>query len=155
MRSKEYVIAIAVLGLITYTMGLSLVTQVYPADQSVKKLSSGGTIQITASEGLGVYSNYQCTIEMTVIDWGTLEPGATQTILVYVKNEGDSPTTLSLETSNWIPSDASEYLTLNWNYYNQIINPGSNTQVALTLSVDQSIQGIENFSFDISIIGNN
>jgi hypothetical protein len=155
MRSKEYVIAIAVLGLITYTMGLSLVTQAYPADQSVKKLSSGGTIQITASEGLGVYSNYQCTMEMTVIDWGTLEPGATQTILVYVKNEGDSPATLSLETSNWIPSDASEYLTLNWNYYNQIINPGSNTQVALTLSVDQSIQGIENFSFDISIIGNN
>jgi hypothetical protein len=155
MRSKEYIITIAMLGLITYTIGLSLVSQAYPAGQAVTKLSSGGSIQITASEGLGVYSNYQCTDEMTVIDWGSLEPGATQTIIIYVKNEGDSPATLSLETSNWIPSSSSEYLTLNWNYYNQVINSDSSTQVALTLSVDPSITGIENFSFDISIVGNN
>lgn len=155
MRSKEYIISIAMLGLITYTIGLSLVSQAYPAGQAVTKLSSGGTIQITTTEGLGVYSNYQCTEELTVLDWGTLEPGSIQTITIYVKNEGDSPATLSLETSNWIPSAASEYLTLNWNYYNQILNPDSNSQVILTLSVDQSIHGIENFSFDVSIIGNN
>lgn len=155
MRSKEYIITIAMLGLITYTVGLSLVSQAYPAGQTVRTISSQGSIQIQTSEGICVYSDSGCTSEIAALDWGTLEPGTNHNILVYIKNEGDSPVTLSLETSNWIPSAASNYLTVNWNYYNQVINPGSATFVSLTLTVDPSIEGIDNFGFDISIIANN
>jgi len=55
--------------------------------------------------------------------------------------------------SNWSPSNASDYLTLSWDYGGQSINPDDVAQVTFTLSVDASIEGITSFSFDITIVG--
>jgi len=153
MVSKESIITGAMLMLITYTLGLSLVTQAFPADQASKTLSSSGAIQIQTTAGIGVYSNSQCSTQLNSVSWGTLQPGENQNAICYIKNEGNTPITLTLQASNWSPSSASNYLALSWNYNNQPISPDQVVQVTLTLSVASNIAGITNFGFDITIIG--
>jgi len=137
--------------LITYTLGLSLVSQAFPAEQTSRKLSSTGSIQTSAE--IGVYSNFQCTTPLTSLSWGTLEPGESKAIVCHIKNEGTSALTLSMYPSGWDPTDAGNYLTLSWNYNGNPINPDASVQVTFTLSVDASIEDITTFSFDINIVG--
>lgn len=151
-RTKESVLISAMLIVMTYTLALSLVSQALPAGQASKTLSSSGSIQIQTSVGVGVYSNYQCTTPLSSVSWGTLEPGTSKQISCYIKNEGNTPITLGLETSNWNPLTAANYLNLTWNYNNQPINPTNSVAVTLTLAVSPSIAGITTFGFDISIV---
>jgi hypothetical protein len=140
--------------LITYTLGLSLVSQAFPVAQTSQTLSNSGSIQIQTSVGISVYSDSQCTTPRTSIAWGTLEPGGTQNIVCYIKNEGNVPTILSLQTDNWVPEPmAATYLNLSWDYNYQAISPDDAIQVSLTLTVSENINGITNFSFDITILG--
>ena len=143
----------AMLILVTYTFGLSLISQAYPAGQTTRTLSSTGSIQIQTSQGIGVYQNLACTTELTSVPWGTLQPGGSQQIICYIKNEGTTPTTLSLQTDNWTPGTASNYLTLDWNYGGATLSAGEVVTVTLTLSVDAGITGITTFGFDIIIAG--
>ena len=94
----------------------------------------------------------KCTTALSSVSWGTLEPGANKQISCYIKNEGNTPITLGLETSNWNPLTAANYLTLTWNYNNQPINPTNSIAATLTLTVSPSITGITTFGFDISIV---
>ena len=151
MASKESIITGAMIILITYTLGLSLVSQAFPAEQTSRKLSSTGSIQTSAE--IGVYSNFQCTTPLTSLSWGTLEPGESKAIVCHIKNEGTSALTLSMYPSGWDPTDAGNYLTLSWNYNGNPINPDASVQVTFTLSVDASIEDITTFSFDINIVG--
>jgi hypothetical protein len=153
MANKETIITGAMIILITYTLSLSLVSQAFPATQTTKTLSSAGSIQIQTSAEIGVYSNPQCTTPLTSLSWGTLEPGGSQTRDCYIKNEGDTALTLSLETSNWNPTEAASHLTLNWNYNENPVDPDAVVHVTFTLSVSPNIQGITSFSFDINIVG--
>jgi len=139
--------------LITYTLGLSLVSQAFPATQTIKTLSSTGSIQVQTTAGIGIYSDVQCNSPLTSMAWGTLEPGGSQAVVCYIKNEGDAATTLSMYDSNWYPSNAEDYLSLSWNYNGQPINKDNSVQVTFTLSVSASIAGITSFSFDITIVG--
>ena len=125
MVSKESIITGAMLILITYTLGLSLVSQAFPATQTSRTLSSTGTIQIQTTYGIGVYSDSQCSIPLTSMSWGTLEPGGSQNIICYIKNEGSSSTILSMYPSGWDPESlaTSNYLVLSWDYDGQSINP--------------------------------
>jgi len=155
MVSKESVITGAMLILITYTLGLSLVSQAFPAAQTSKTLSSTGSIHIETTAGIGVYSDSNCTIPLTSLPWGTLQPGGSQNMDCYIKNEGNTPLTLSLQISGWSPVDAENYLDLNWDYNEAPIGAGAVIYVTFTLSVDAGITvtGIKSFSFDITIVG--
>lgn len=152
MKLKDTVLKSSILVLLTYTLTLFLVMQVFPAGQTSVTLTSTGSIQTT--EGIAIYSNSLCTIPKTSIEWGALQKGGTSNVVIYVKNEGDSPTTLSLVTSNWTPSNAGDYLTITWDYDNNSLSPGSVVQITLTLTVDPDIQGISNFGVNVYIIGN-
>ncbi|KON32500.1 hypothetical protein AC477_02945 [miscellaneous Crenarchaeota group-1 archaeon SG8-32-1] len=152
MVNREAIITTSVIVLIAYTMSLSLVSQAYPAAQTAKTLSASGSIQIQASPGIGIYLNSQATAPLTSLNWGTLEPGQNQNITMYIKNEGNTPVTLSLQTSNWTPTSAQNYLSLTWNYNDLPISPNQTRQVTITLNVDPDITGITNFSFDITIL---
>ena len=103
--------------------------------------------------GVGVYWDAGCSYQVTSIDWGTVESGATVNVIVYIKNEGNAPMTLSSQTENWSPSTASSYMSLNWDYAGQTIDVDGVIQVTLSLSVSDTIEGITSFSFDIVIIG--
>ncbi|MHC3130116.1 MAG: hypothetical protein IBV52_08600 [Candidatus Bathyarchaeota archaeon] len=153
MVSKESIITGAMLILITYTLGLSLVSQAFPATQTSQTLSSTGTIQIQTTVGLGVYSDSGCTTPQTSLSWGTLEPGGSQNVVCYIKNEGNTPTTLTMYASNWSPASAENYLTLNWNYDSNPIDIDVVVQITFTLTVSPDITGITTFSFDITIVG--
>ena len=152
MPRKEFIITSATLILITYTATLFLVMQVFPAGQTTLALSSSGSIQTT--EGLFAYSNFACTTPQTSIAWGELQKGGSTSVTIYIKNEGDSPQTLSLVTSDWSPTSAADYLTLTWNYNDQPLNPNGVVAITLTLSVDPDIQGITTFGVNILIVGN-
>ena len=149
MKSKEFVVAGATLTLVTYVLALSLVGQVLSAVQTSRTVSNAGTVKAI---GVGVFWNNECTDPLSSIDWGVLEPGSSKNVTCYIRNEGNSVSTLSMYASNWSPSNASDYLTLSWDYGGQSINPDDVTQVTFTLSVDASIDGITSFSFDITIV---
>lgn len=103
--------------------------------------------------GVGVYWDSACSNKTASIDWGTVEPRSAAGVTVYIRNEGNAPVTLSLETENWSPPNASSYISLTWDYGGQVIDVDGVVEVRLSLSVSDSIEGITSFSFDIVIIG--
>lgn len=113
-------------------------------------LPNRGTVKAI---GVGVYSDPGCTEQVTDIGWGIVEAGATKNVTVFIRNEGGAPMTLSLETENWNPPEAAGYMSLSWDYGDEVIDVGEAVPVTLSLSVSDSIEGITNFSFDIVIIG--
>lgn len=150
LKRKERVVVSATLALVLYTLSLSIANPVLSSLLASRRVSNTGTVKTI---GVGVYWDYECTNAVGGIGWGTLEPGSSKSDTCYVRNEGNSPYVLSLETSNWTPSTASQYLTLSWDYGGQSINPDEVTQVTFTMSVSADIQGITDFSLDIVIVG--
>ncbi|MCW3986409.1 MAG: hypothetical protein NWE91_08410 [Candidatus Bathyarchaeota archaeon] len=105
------------------------------------------------SVGVGVYWENACINEILTIDWGYMEPGASQNVTIYIQNEGTVPMTLNMTTDNWIPSSASTYMTLSWDSEGSQVNANSVLETVLTLSVASNISEISSFSFDITITG--
>lgn len=103
--------------------------------------------------GVGIYQDADFTILVTLIDWGTLEPGETKNVSVYILNTSNVPITLNMTTENWIPANASNYMVMSWTYDGSVIAVGGYVHVALILSVKSTISGITNFSFDIVVRG--
>jgi len=105
------------------------------------------------SIGVGVYWENTCINEVSTINWGYLEPGSSQNITIYIRNEGNIPMTLNMTTDNWNPSSASTYITLSWNSEGSQVSADSVLETILTLSVSSGISEIDSFSFDITITG--
>ena len=116
--------------------------------QSSVRIVGRGTVKAV---GVGVFWDSNCTNPVSFIDWGMVEPSSMNNVTVYVRNEGNVAASISLATENWNPSNASDYMTLSWNYDGQQLNPQEVAQVTVTLNVSSSVQGIESFSFDIII----
>ena len=136
------VVIIVALPILTMTStGLLNVNQTIPSTGIVTTLN------------IGVYSNIACTNELTSLQWGTISPGNSQDITIYLKNTGNAQTTLSMTTTNWTPANANGPITLSWDKENAKLNPNQVTTATLTLSISESINGITNFSFDIVITG--
>lgn len=135
----------------TFVLILFLITQVTSVITASRTIPNVGSLKTV---GVGVYWDAALTNSVASIDWGTLDPGATKDVTFYIRNEGNSAATLTMNAVNWSPSTASNYMTLTWNYGGQSINVGASVQVKLTLSVSASATGITNFGFDISINAN-
>ena len=117
-------------------------------------LGSSKTVVYASSvegRGVGIYWDQACTNITLSLNWGSIDVGSNNTLTVYIKNEGNSPASLWLETSNWTPSDSVSYMSLNWNYSGQVLNVNQVISLELTLTVDPTISGIANFSFDTTI----
>lgn len=154
MKAKELIVAGAVLTLVTYTLALSLGSQVFAGarvDKPPTKVTNTGVLGVG---GVWAYQDSGCTTVLSSIDWGTLKPGSSKNFMCYIRNEGGSVSTLSMSTDRWEPSEALDYLTLSWDYCGQPIDADGVVQVTFTLDVDASIEGITDFSFDIIIAGN-
>jgi hypothetical protein len=100
---------------------------------------------------VGLYVDQACTTPVESIQWGLIEPGATANQTVYIRNEGDSNTTLTMTLSNWNPTNSSNYIGLNWDYTGQTLDISQVIQVRFTLFILENIQGITDFSFDVTI----
>lgn len=113
-----------------------------------KSVTSHGSVK---GINVGIYVDQACTTPIESIQWGTLEPGATRDKTVYIRNQGDPNTTLTMTLSNWNPTNSSNYIDFNWDYTGQTLEVNQVIQVRFTLLILENIQGITDFSFDVTI----
>ncbi len=102
-------------------------------------------------KGIDVYWDAKCMNSVTSINWGMLSPGDTKSVMIYVRNEGESGTVLSLNVYSWYPIEASTFLKVEWNYTGAPVEPGQIVAVALVLTVGSKVSGITNFSVTIEV----
>ena len=124
--------------------------QTLPAEKQVPEDDDGGTVKTV---GVAIYADIELDEPLVSLDWGDLKPGGNKTIQCYIQNTGDTAELLFLETDNWVPLSAAEYLSLTWDYDEQSVNVDEVIPVNLTLTVAVNIHGISTFSFDITVIG--
>lgn len=103
------------------------------------------------SIGIEVYQDAGCTMKCELIDWGLMRPGDVTGVTIYVLNSQTANFTLSLNTTNWTPPQARDYLTLSWNYTGAIIKPGEVIPVQLMLYADVNVTGVTDFTFNTVI----
>ena len=128
---------------VTGTLVIALLT-------SSQTVSNNGTVKAI---GVGVYSDSGCTLALTSINWGSFEAGSSKNYTIYVKNNGNVAVVLSKSTGNWNPASASTYMTFSWNRDSYVLTAGTSVSARLTLTVASNINGINTFSFDITITG--
>lgn len=146
MRLKTVLVSVVLYALLICLMinGVSTFNS-----ESVVVEESGQVKNIAIS--IGFYWDKNCSDHVTFIDWGHIEPGSTRDIIVFVRNEGNTSATLSMSTSNWIPSESTSFVHLSWNYTGEIIEESRVLPVTLSLSVDANIEEILAISFDTNI----
>ena len=59
-----------------------------------------------------------------------------------------------MNVQSWEPSDAEAFLVLTWNRDDYILNPGESIGATFILDVDENVFGFSDFSFNITIVGN-
>jgi len=150
LKKNEFTVVVATLALIFYTLTLSVISQVTSSLQQNTTISNVGEVK---GIGVGIYWDQSCTTEVSSINWGTIEPGSSKNVTVYIRNEGNSVVNLTMYASNWNPSNASDYIDLSWDYGGQSIDVSEVLEVTFTLVISTEIQGITSFSFDIVVIG--
>jgi len=114
---------------------------------------SEGSSTTTQQSTLNVYSDSACTTAVTSINWGSIAPGGTTSKVIYLKNTGNTPLTLSLSTANWNPTAAASQLIISWNKQDTVLAAGQSVAATVTLAVSSSVSGITSFSTQIIIAG--
>lgn len=158
---KTLLIPIAIL--LTTALSLTAITAAIISSQQT--IPSNGLIQINATPAptttptitptvdLEIYTDAGATIKCTNINWGTLNPGGTVTKTVYVKNTGNVPQTLSINTNSWSPELASSILTVTWNKEGYSLAAGAIVSATLTLEAASQTGSLTDFSVNIVISG--
>ncbi len=136
--------AIVVMLFSATALGILTVTQT---------LSSSGSITVSSTPNIGVYSDSQCTQALTSIDWGAIAPGSSASKTVYIKNTGNVPLTLTMTANSWNPAAAPNYLKLTWNKQSSALAVSQSTPAVLTMSVNSGVTGLTSFSLSIAIVG--
>ena len=103
--------------------------------------------------GVEIYSDAQLSVLVSRIDWGVVEPGGSKSFVAYVKNSGNSPVFLSLQASDWQPSNASLVMHVSWDVGNASLDAGRFVVVTFKLVVDSAVLGIDVFAFTIVVTG--
>ena len=104
--------------------------------------------------GVEVFWDAACTSPVSQIDWGELEPGQSKDTPVYIKNTGNAAMTLSMYTSDYLPSEAGAYIGVTWSYVDgTVIGKNQVLPVTMTIHVDAGIAGIDVFNFVITVEG--
>jgi hypothetical protein len=104
------------------------------------------------SVGVGVYWDRRHTMPVTSIDWGTLAPGSSKRMLVYLRNENSSTIRyIFASTGAWVPSAASGSMKLTLEYSGAVLVLNQTVNASLTLYVSDKIVNVTTFSFDIVV----
>jgi len=141
---KEFVLAVCVLAFllgVASTVAVMQWTQRIPSSARVKAV------------GVGIYKDINFTVSVTQIDWGIVEPGETKNYSAYIVNKSNVPITLNMTTEDWAPANASNFITMTWNYNGAAIPVGGYALVTFVLSIDPATSGIDAFSFTIVVVG--
>ena len=148
---KTALIPLIVLVFIAVT--LSAVTAgVLIAQQDVPNRGSVGG-NITSTIDIQVYNDPDATIICTAIDWGNLNSGDTATKTIYIKNIGNVSETLSMTTTNWTPSTATQSLYLTWTQEGAVLAAGEVVPATIVLKIASDTGDLSDFSFNMVIYG--
>ena len=141
-RPLIFVIAICVFNILVYTtVSVNILSTT---------IGSGGTVKTV---DVGVYWDEGCSDPVSYLDWGMVDPGYQKNVTIYVRNQANVPVSISLDTVNWDPPNASSYITLSWDYSGQLLELDGSIEVTLTLSISSSLRDIDDFDFGIVIAG--
>ena len=145
---NQRILAITLLAAVTTSVAAGLYAfGILPGSRTI---SNEGTLKAI---GVSIYWESSCQTNVTSINWGLVEPGSSQNVHVWIRNEGNVPVTLTMTKSNWSPSAASTFMTVSWNRNNYVLGSGNTVEAIISLVVDADVVDITDFSFDITIIG--
>jgi hypothetical protein len=99
------------------------------------------------------YSDSACTQPLTALNVGNVNPGSTITEIIYIKNTGSIPVTLTMATSGWSPTGANTYLTLSWNRQDDVLDAEDSVSATFELTVASDTGSLTSFSCSITITG--
>jgi len=136
--------------MISVLMASVLVASTYALVTIEKNIPASGSIK---GVGLGVFWDSQCSNATSSISFGTLEAGSNKDFTLYLRNEGNTPVTLTMTAENWNPIQATNYMSLSWNREGLQISPNQVISCVITLSVSSNIQNIDSFNLGIIISG--
>jgi len=103
--------------------------------------------------GVDVFSDANCTVRMTQIDFGFLDPGQTKNYSVYVKSQSNVEMTLTMTTEDWNPSNATAVVGLSWDCQGRQVSAGTVVLANFTLTMSQTTDGLSDFTFTIVFTG--
>jgi len=147
--NRNLVIAAETLGVLgLLIVGLSVLTPLTPLTGEYMIRS---TASLQTPPEVEVYWDITTLELVTEIPWGELEPNETKSITVYTKNAGNTDFTCYVTTVEWTPTNAEDYITLDWDFGNSPLKVGRIRTTLLTLRISEDITGIINFNFSIII----
>jgi len=152
--SKRTILLIAITAVVTIT--ISAIISIWLSKTINFYVPSLGNIKTI---GVEAYWDENLENKTEVIDWGTTWPGSSKNFTLYIRSISNTETTLLLNTTNWKPSNISEYMNLSWSYNGTTLYPSETIQVTLTLTASSSsnfllyliTNDVKEFSFDIII----
>jgi hypothetical protein len=147
VKAKRTLLFVVSACLIGMAMGSAVTLAVLNVTRAIP--SSGMVVAVN----VGVYCDSACTLNLTSIGWANVYPGSSVSRTIYMKNTGNAPVTLSLNTASWNPAIADGQITLALDRENVVLNAGQSTPATLTLNVSQGISGVTSFSMNIVITG--
>ena len=124
-------------------VGLALAAQYF----QVKIPTIGNIVTVNVA----VFSDPACTTQVVMIDWGTLAPDESKTIICYIKILPNVDSSFSMSAANWNSTQASLYLSVSWNREGYFAEPNEVVPASFTLHVDSAVQNVTGFSFDVVI----
>jgi archaellum component FlaG (FlaF/FlaG flagellin family) len=144
---------IPLIALVFIAVTLSAVTAgVLIAQQNVPNSGSVGG-NITSTIDIKLYNDPDATIICTAIDWGNLNSGDTATKTIYIKNTGNVSETLSMTTTNWTPSTATQNLSFTWTQEGTLLAAGEVVPATIVLKIASDTSDLPDFSFNMIISG--
>ena len=96
------------------------------------RIGGSGTI---IGIGLEVYSDAGLTSQLAAISWGNVTAGDVIAYDMWILITENSPATLAMSLENWQPSEASQYISMGWDYAGNVVNPGQSLKVRLTMTL--------------------
>jgi len=143
------------LFLLVFVFGVIVGTVSWSIYESIpKKLTNHAEIRMI---NVDIFADESLTMILTHIDWGFIDPGENVTFPSWIKNTGNDAQKLITWTEEWNPMNASDYITLTWNYDGSWIPVNDSIPVVFTLHVvpdfDPDITGFTEFSFVIWVKG--
>jgi hypothetical protein len=108
---------------------------------------------VSSSPALGLYQDSGFTKPVQAIEWGELIPSGSANSTLYVRNIGGVPLEIRLNAYNWLPVNASDFITISWDREGLVLQPDQFTVAKLTMRVGSDITIITKFRVDLSIDG--
>ena len=147
VNSKRVMLFVVTACLIGMVVGSAVTFAVLQRSYSIP------TAGMVIGVNVGVFADPTCTQNLTAISWGSVYPGESVSRVVYVKNTGNVPITLSMTTAGWNPAAANGPISIAWDREGVSLTSGQVVVATITLLMSPSISGITDFSVTIVITG--